>query len=146
MTSIERNRLSCSRKTVIYTCCIGRSLERNIYIARLSQCVDPSPCPHTTPNTKSLPEFTGRLLSLLGNVLLSQDPSVQVPSALEGLTVVFEMGTRGSPPPLSPNIFCYQEVLGIPAKYSEFASSAYPHFVGLFLLPENRMRNVLPRK
>ncbi|MEY9096679.1 hypothetical protein ABH899_005351, partial [Paenibacillus sp. RC84] len=24
---------------------------------------------------------------LLGNVLLSQDPSVQVPSALEGLTV-----------------------------------------------------------
>ncbi|MBB3132098.1 hypothetical protein FHS19_006824, partial [Paenibacillus rhizosphaerae] len=25
----------------------------------------------------------------LGNVLLSQDPSVQVPSALEGLTVVF---------------------------------------------------------
>src|SRR5690554_3921886 len=40
---------------------------------------------------------------LLGNVLLSQDPAVQVPSALEGLTVVFEMGTRGSPPPSSPN-------------------------------------------
>ena len=40
---------------------------------------------------------------LLGNVLLSQDPAVQVPSALEGLTVVFEMGTRGSPPPSPPN-------------------------------------------
>jgi hypothetical protein len=40
---------------------------------------------------------------VLGNVLLSQNPAVQVPSALEGLTVVFEMGTRGSPPPSSPN-------------------------------------------
>jgi hypothetical protein len=42
----------------------------------------------------------------LGNVLLSQNPAVQVPSALEGLTVVFEMGTRGSPPPSSPNVDC----------------------------------------
>ena len=41
--------------------------------------------------------------SVLGNVLLSQNPAVQVPSTLEGLTVVFEMGTRGSPPPSSPN-------------------------------------------
>ncbi|GAC43080.1 hypothetical protein PPOP_2446, partial [Paenibacillus popilliae ATCC 14706] len=31
-------------------------------------------------------------LCLLGSVLLSQDPAVQVPSALEGLTVVFGMG------------------------------------------------------
>ncbi len=46
-----------------------------------------------------------RFLLLLGNVLLSQDPSVQVPSALEGLTVVFGMGTRGSPLPSSPNFF-----------------------------------------
>jgi hypothetical protein len=38
-----------------------------------------------------------------GNVLLSRDPSVQVPSALEGLTVVFGMGTRGSPPLSSPD-------------------------------------------
>jgi hypothetical protein len=38
-----------------------------------------------------------------GNVLLSQDPAVQVPLALEGLTVVFEMGTRGTPPPLLPD-------------------------------------------
>jgi hypothetical protein len=37
-----------------------------------------------------------------GNDLLSQDSSVQVPSALEGLTAVFEMGTGVSPPPLSP--------------------------------------------
>ena len=42
--------------------------------------------------------------SVLGNVLLSQDPAVQVPSALKGLTVVFEMGTRGSPSPSSPNV------------------------------------------
>jgi K+ transporter len=41
---------------------------------------------------------------VLGDVLLSQDPAVQVPSALEGLTVVFEMGTRGSPPPSPPNV------------------------------------------
>ena len=41
--------------------------------------------------------------SLLGNVLLSQDPSVQVPSALEGLTVVFGMGTCGTPPLSPPN-------------------------------------------
>jgi hypothetical protein len=40
---------------------------------------------------------------VLGNVLLSQNPAVQVPSTLEGLTVVFEMGTRGSLPPSSPN-------------------------------------------
>src|SRR5690606_25486438 len=45
--------------------------------------------------------------SVLGNVLLSQDPSVQVPSALKGLTVVFEMGTRGSLSPLSPNSRSY---------------------------------------
>ena len=40
----------------------------------------------------------------LGDVLLSRDPSVQVPSALEGLTVVFGMGTRGTLPP-SPNVY-----------------------------------------
>jgi hypothetical protein len=45
------------------------------------------------------------LFFVLGNVLLFQNPAVQVPSTLEGLTVVFEMGTRGSPPPSSPNIF-----------------------------------------
>ena len=43
-------------------------------------------------------------LSVLGDVLLSQDPAVQVPSALKGLTVVFEMGTRGSLSPSSPNV------------------------------------------
>src|SRR5690554_5992401 len=48
---------------------------------------------------------------LLGNVLLSQVPANQVPSALEGLTVVFEMGTCGSPPPSPPNgvsVFCFK--------------------------------------
>ena len=39
----------------------------------------------------------------LGVVLLSQDPAVQVPSALEDLTVVFGMGTCGTPPPSTPN-------------------------------------------
>ena len=47
---------------------------------------------------------------MLGDVLLSRDPAVQVPSALEGLTVVFEMGTRGSPPPLSPNEYLFYQV------------------------------------
>ena len=45
---------------------------------------------------------------LTGNDLLSQDPTVQVPSTLKGLTAVFGMGTGGSPSPLSPdglNIF-----------------------------------------
>ncbi len=56
-------------------------------------------------NTKRAPPITGSALSsLLGSVLLSQDPSVQVPSALEGLTVVFGMGTSGTPPPVPPNM------------------------------------------
>ncbi len=46
---------------------------------------------------------------VLGDVLLSQDPAVQVPSALEGLTVVFGMGTRGSLPPLPPNVQLHTE-------------------------------------
>jgi hypothetical protein len=40
---------------------------------------------------------------LTGNDLLSQDPAVQVPSTLKGLTAVFGMGTGGSPSPLSPD-------------------------------------------
>ena len=54
----------------------------------------------------------------LGDVLLSRDPAVQVPSALEGLTVVFGMGTRGSPPPSSPNGLSMQlkVIPGVPAK------------------------------
>ena len=44
------------------------------------------------------------LFHLLGDVLISQDPAVQVPSALEGLTVVFGMGTRGTPPLSPPNV------------------------------------------
>ena len=57
-----------------------------------------------TQTTKNLPSHTYGRLFVLGDVLLSQDPAVQVPSALEGLTVVFGMGTRGSPPPSSPNV------------------------------------------
>ena len=58
----------------------------------------------TLPGTKkevAKSYFLKKLKS--GNVLLSQDPAVQVPSALEGLTVVFGMGTRVTPPPLSPD-------------------------------------------
>ncbi len=51
-----------------------------------------------------------RLYFVLGDVLLSQDPAVQVPSALEGLTVVFGMGTRGSLPPSPPNVTLVQDV------------------------------------
>jgi hypothetical protein len=46
----------------------------------------------------------------LGDVLLSQDPAVQVPLALEGLTVVFGMGTRGTPPPSLPDQPCDEVV------------------------------------
>ena len=38
-----------------------------------------------------------------GSVLASQDPAVPVLSALEGLTVVFGMGTGVSPPPWPPD-------------------------------------------
>ena len=55
------------------------------------------------PNATKNPTRIRVRFIVLGNVLLSQDPAVQVPSAQEGLTVVFGMGTRGSPPPSSPN-------------------------------------------
>src|ERR1700693_5040903 len=42
---------------------------------------------------------------MLGNDLLSHRVTPTVPSALEGLTTVFGMGTGVSPPPWSPN-FC----------------------------------------
>ena len=52
------------------------------------------------------PTLTGREqpLPLPGNVLLSQELALQVSSALEVLTVVFGMGTRVAPPPLSPDL------------------------------------------
>ena len=37
-----------------------------------------------------------------GNVLLSHQVALTVPSALEGLTAVFGMGTGVTPPPWSP--------------------------------------------
>ena len=43
------------------------------------------------------------LCKLPGSVLASQDPAVLVLSALEGLTVVFGMGTGVSPPPWPPD-------------------------------------------
>ena len=50
------------------------------------------------------PSLTMAPLHLPGDVLLSQDPSVQVSSALEVLTSVFGMGTGGTPPVLSPDL------------------------------------------
>ena len=76
-------------------------------------------------NTKS-PHMLGA--HSLGDVLLSRDPAVQVPSALEGLTVVFGMGTRGSLPPLSPNL-------------SVVSAKKQRLFVQGDLPPENWMRN-----
>ena len=46
-----------------------------------------------------------------GDDLLSQERELQVPSALEGLTAVFGMGT-GVPPPVSPpETLCYWVLL-----------------------------------
>ena len=72
----------------------------------------------------------------LGDVLLSRDPAVQVPSALEGLTVVFGMGTRGSLPLLPPNHNEY-EVFGAPRKVFGIRYSALRHFVGYLVFPQN---------
>ena len=43
------------------------------------------------------------LFNKTGNVLFSRAVARQVSSALESLTSVFEMGTGGSSPPLSPD-------------------------------------------
>ena len=48
-------------------------------------------------------------LHLPGNDLLSQDPSVQVSSALEVLTSVFGMGTGGTPPVSSPDLRAFSQ-------------------------------------
>ena len=40
-----------------------------------------------------------------GGDLLSQEAPPQVPSALAGLTAVFDMGTGVSPPPWPPEIY-----------------------------------------
>ncbi len=80
----------------------------------------------------------------LGGFLLSQDPAVQVPSALEGLTVVFEMGTCGTPLPSPPN-------LGLRSKPEQIVFRKRISRLGLCFLnklclvqglhPENRIRN-----
>ncbi len=47
-------------------------------------------------------EEVGRLSYIPGNVLLSHKVALAVPSALEGLTSVFGMGTGVAPPLQSP--------------------------------------------
>jgi len=85
--------------------CIAYSPKRRVHLALLSLALG-------NLRSSSLPEGESSLSDCftlaLGNVLLSQNPAVQVPLALEGLTVVFEMGTRGSPPPSSPNEEFYE--------------------------------------
>ena len=44
----------------------------------------------------------GMMMKNPGNVLLSHQATLAVPSALEGLTAVFGMGTGVTPPPWSP--------------------------------------------
>ena len=56
-----------------------------------------------------LPLRVAGLKKVLGNDLLSQRVTPSVPSALEGLTAVFGMGTGVSPPPLPPNSNNYKE-------------------------------------
>jgi hypothetical protein len=52
------------------------------------------------------PRFaTGPSKIIPGGVLLSHFVSEAVPSALEGLTAVFEMGTGVTPPPSPPGNF-----------------------------------------
>ena len=46
---------------------------------------------------------SGRLTDMLGNDLLSHQAAPAVPSAQEGLTSVFEMGTGVTPPLSSPS-------------------------------------------
>src|SRR5690606_4682504 len=73
-------------------------------IASSSHTETPRGCP--SPKETTLPDplwIEGGWFLLPGDVLLSQGLSPQVPSALEGLTSVFGMGTGGSPPPSSPD-------------------------------------------
>jgi hypothetical protein len=68
-----------------------------------TQLKDVLHCSYPVFKVQWMLRFPYRKLAPLGDALLSRDPAVQVPSALEGLTVVFGMGTRGSPPPSPPN-------------------------------------------
>jgi hypothetical protein len=52
---------------------------------------------------KENPPPEGDGIEVLGNDLLSHRVTAAVPSALEGLTSVFGMGTGVSPPPWPPN-------------------------------------------
>ena len=73
------------------------------------------PCPATCRAVLALPVFCYPVFKVRqnqkqprkrvppGSVLLSRPPSGQVPSALEGLTAVFGMGTGVSPPPSPPD-------------------------------------------
>ena len=83
-------------------------------------------------NKAKRPSLTMAPLHLPGDVLLSQDPSVQVSSALEVLTSVFGMGTGGTPPVLSPDLllsrFC---VWGCSLKTAQILTRHYSSIFSL---------------
>ena len=58
--------------------------------------------PETRKASGSKPEALYVETKNPGNVLLSHQVALTVPSALEGLTAVFGMGTGVTPPPWSP--------------------------------------------
>jgi hypothetical protein len=58
--------------------------------------------PETRKASRSKPEALYVERKNPGNVLLSHQVALTVPSALEGLTAVFGMGTGVTPPPWSP--------------------------------------------
>ncbi len=86
---------------------------------------------------------------MLGGVLLSQDPAVQVPSALEGLTVVFGMGTCGTPPLSPPNMNLLRKFFRKLIRFITDCVNESPYACRMYfyilsrLHPENWIRNFL---
>ena len=62
----------------------------------------PRGAPRESENAKRTALWTALFKDKSGGDLLSQAVSCQVPSALEGLTSVFGMGTGVTPPPWPP--------------------------------------------
>ena len=83
-----------------------RSSGRKAFFIFLICCFAPFAVPFWTcryHGTKKAERFHALLFTKTGNVLFSRAASRQVSSALGSLTSVFEMGTGGSSPPLSPD-------------------------------------------
>ena len=70
-----------------------------------------------------------------GSDLLSRAVSSQVPSAREGLTSVFGMGTGGTLQPLPPEIFCVVGYFRTLKTAQEKLTSGRSHFASLQIKP-----------